>query len=261
MLHVFFGLKKGNGKASGCFFQDIWIKSFWGPSEMMSTQSLDLFECFTWQPAHPESRKIVVFVFFAEAIRGGNYTPPPPMLSMAWRSKNKELDKKIIVYSTLYNCTRYLPSSTSTSVVVSTICPYFFGGNPRRKHPWKISHSQGQIPQKGPTSSINLASWASCFHQEFTGKKTPKMHKFSCDLGAEVIISFDAELPFELVWGTQRMSKNVTGTTGRDEGCDKKWLKLVEWWPCKGWFWRACDIHHTAFDVKDVWHLCSGDFR
>eukprot|EP00434_Breviolum_minutum_P014410 symbB.v1.2.012707.t1/scaffold882.1/size155402/2 len=34
-----------------------------------------------------------------------------------------------------------------------------------------------------------------------------------------VIISFDAELPFELVWGTQKMSKNATGTTGRDEGC------------------------------------------
>ena len=25
----------------------------------------------------------------------------------------------------------------------------------------------------------------------------------------------------------------------RAEGCDKKWLKLVEWWPCKGWFLKG----------------------
>ena len=62
------------------------------------------------------------------------------MLSIAWRSKNKELDKKIIVY---INRTRY--AILNFQISRGFYYPYFFGVNPRRKHPWKISHSQGPI--------------------------------------------------------------------------------------------------------------------
>ena len=91
----------------------------------------------------------------------------------------------------------------------------------------------------------NLVPWLLVF----TGMRSG-IHR-----GGKVIISFDAELPFELVWGTQKMSKNVTGTTwGGGIWQEMAWIGWSQW---KGWFLR---VYLTLITQPLTWKMFFQEF-